>query len=53
MTHEEMEQTLGRLAELQLANQQSLDEILGAINKLERRIKAFIRGSRNGGKQEP
>ena len=41
MTHEEMGQTLGRLAELQLANQQLLRETLGAMGKLSGLVVSF------------
>ena len=52
MTHEEMEQTLRRLAEFQQANQQLLRETVGTINKLEAIVEAFILRSPNRGKQE-
>ena len=41
MTHEEMEQTLARLAEIQLANQQLLRETLGAMGKLNGFVVGF------------
>ena len=41
MTHEEMEQTLGRLAEIQLLNQQLLRETLGTMGKLSGFVGGF------------